>query len=215
MQETLARLLVGKTPWRRDRLPTPVFLGFPGGSGIKQSTCNAGDLNPIPGLGRLLEKGKATHSSVLACPCIECIEFHDPILYSPWGRKESDATERLSLSCRKPKKTKRAKIYFSLSWIHSNTGGLTFMIRSYLLVKVWNSRETSTSASLTMLKPLTVWITTNCGKFLKRWEYQTAILVSWETMWVKKQQLEPDMEQLTVQNWEESATRLHVVTLLI
>ena len=34
-----------------------------------------------------------------------------------------------------------------------------------------NSRKTSTSASLTMLK--TVWITTNCGKFLKRWEYQT------------------------------------------
>ena len=36
-----------------------------------------------------------------------------------------------------------------------------------------NSRKTSTSASLTMLKPLTVWITTNCGKFFKRWEYQT------------------------------------------
>ena len=34
-----------------------------------------------------------------------------------------------------------------------------------------NTRKTSTSASLTMLKPLTVWITTNCGKFLKRWEY--------------------------------------------
>ena len=36
-----------------------------------------------------------------------------------------------------------------------------------------NSRKTSTSASLTRLKPLTVWITTNYGKFLKRWEYQT------------------------------------------
>ena len=35
-----------------------------------------------------------------------------------------------------------------------------------------NFRKTSTSASLTTLKPLTVWITTNCGKFLKRWEYQ-------------------------------------------
>ena len=39
-----------------------------------------------------------------------------------------------------------------------------------------NSRKTSTSASLTMLKPLTVWITTNCGKFLKRWEYKTTYL---------------------------------------
>ena len=36
-----------------------------------------------------------------------------------------------------------------------------------------NSRETSTSASLTMLKTLTVWMSINCGKFLKRWENQT------------------------------------------
>ena len=36
-----------------------------------------------------------------------------------------------------------------------------------------SSRKTFTSALLTMPKPLTVWITTNCGKFLKRWEYQT------------------------------------------
>ena len=36
----------------------------------------------------------------------------------------------------------------------------------------------------------------NCGKFLKRWEYQTTLLDSWETrMQVKKQQLEPEMEQ--------------------
>ena len=34
---------------------------------------------------------------------------------------------------------------------------------------------------LTMIKPLTVWITTNCGKFLKRWEYQTTLPASWET----------------------------------
>ena len=44
-----------------------------------------------------------------------------------------------------------------------------------------SSRKTSTSASLTMLKPLTVWITTNCRKFLKRWEYQITLPVSWET----------------------------------
>ena len=35
------------------------------------------------------------------------------------------------------------------------------------------SRKTSISASLTMTKPVTMWITTNCGKFFKRWEYQT------------------------------------------
>ena len=47
--------------------------------------------------------------------------------------------------------------------------------------KQGNSRKSSTSASLTMLKPLTMWITTNCGKFWKRWEYQTTWPASWET----------------------------------
>ena len=46
------------------------------------------------------------------------------------------------------------------------------------LKKQENSRKISTSASLTMLKPLTMWITTNCGKFLKRWEYQTTLSAS-------------------------------------
>ena len=60
-----------------------------------------------------------------------------------------------------------------------------------------NSRKIFTSASLTMLKPLTVWITINCGKFLERWEYQT-LPASWEIcVQVKNQQLEPDMEQRT------------------
>ena len=49
-----------------------------------------------------------------------------------------------------------------------------------------------------MLKALTVWITTNCGKFLKRREYQTTWPASWEIyMQVKKQCLELDMEQQT------------------
>ena len=51
---------------------------------------------------------------------------------------------------------------------------------------------------LTMPKPLTVWITINCGKFWKRWEYQTTLPASSKTcMQVKKQQLELDMEQWT------------------
>ena len=61
-----------------------------------------------------------------------------------------------------------------------------------------SSRKTSISALLTMPKPLTVWITTNYGKLLKRWEYQTTWPASWEIwMQVKKQQLEPDIEQQT------------------
>ena len=47
-------------------------------------------------------------------------------------------------------------------------------------------------------KALTIWITTNCGKFLKRWEYKTTLPASWETcMQAKKQQLESDMKQQT------------------
>ena len=61
-----------------------------------------------------------------------------------------------------------------------------------------SSRKISTSALLTMPKPLTEWITINYGKFWKRWEYQTTWPASWETyMQVRKQQLELDMEQQT------------------
>ena len=50
-----------------------------------------------------------------------------------------------------------------------------------------------------MPKPLTVWSTTKCGKFLKSWEYQTSLPASWEVCTqVKKQQLELDMKQQTV-----------------
>ena len=60
----------------------------------------------------------------------------------------------------------------------------------------------STSASLTTLKPLTMWITTKCGKFLKRWEYQITLPASWEIcMQVKKQQNWTWNSRL-VQNWE-------------
>ena len=66
------------------------------------------------------------------------------------------------------------------------------------LEKQESSRKTSISALLTMPKPLTVWITINCGKFWERWEYQTTWPASWEIcMQVRKQQLELDMEQQT------------------
>ena len=64
--------------------------------------------------------------------------------------------------------------------------------------KQGSSSKTSTSASLTTLKPLTVWITTNCRKFFKRWKYQSTLPASWETCTqVQKKQLEPDMEKWT------------------
>ena len=72
------------------------------------------------------------------------------------------------------------------------------------------------SALLIMPKPLTLWITINCGRFWKKWEDQTTWPASWETcMQIRKHQLELDMEQRLVPNQERSRSRLYIVTLLI
>ena len=59
---------VGKIPWRRHRLPTPVFLGFPGSSDSKESAWNAGDLGLIPELGKSPGGG---HGNPLQYSCLE------------------------------------------------------------------------------------------------------------------------------------------------
>ena len=59
---------VGKIRWRRHRLPTPVFLGFPCGSAGKESARNAGDMGSIPGLGRSSGEG---NSYPLQCSGLE------------------------------------------------------------------------------------------------------------------------------------------------
>ena len=137
MREIWVRSLGRKICWRRDRLPTPVFLGFPGGSAGKESACNAGDLGSIPGQGRSpgegtgyplqyswaslvaqlaknlhalletwvrslgredpLEKGQATHSSILGLPlwlswqriCLQCSSpgFDPCVGKIPWRRE--------------------------------------------------------------------------------------------------------------------------------
>ena len=85
------------------------------------------------------------------------------------------------------------------------------------LKKQESSRKTSISALLTMPKPLTVWITINCGKFFKNWEYQTTWPASWEIcMQVKKQQLELGMGQQTGSKKEKEYVKaVYIVTLLI
>ena len=85
MQRTQFNSWVEKIFWRRDRLHTPVFLGFPDGSAGKESACNEGVLGLLPGLGRSSGEGKGypLHSSILA--------WRIP-------RKQSDTTEQLSLS---------------------------------------------------------------------------------------------------------------------
>ena len=65
----------------------------------------------------------------------------------------------------------------------------------WIIEKQESSRKTSPYALLTMPKPLTLWITTHCGKFFKRWEVQTTLPASCEIcMQVKKHQLELNME---------------------
>ena len=77
-QETL-NSWVRKIHWRRDGLPTPTFLGFPGGSAGRESAHNAGELGSIPRLGRSPGEGER-----LPTPVFWPGEFHG--LYSPWGK---------------------------------------------------------------------------------------------------------------------------------
>ena len=67
----------------------------------------------------------------------------------------------------------------------------------WIMEKQGSFRKTTISASLTTLKPLTTWIPTNCGKFLKRWEYQTTLPIFWESCVMGQEPTEPDMEQRT------------------
>ena len=85
---------VRKVPWKRDRLPTPVFLGFPAGSDGKESALIVGDLGSVLGLGRSLGGG---HGNSLQGSCLENPHGQRSLVgYSPRGRKQSDTTERLS-----------------------------------------------------------------------------------------------------------------------
>ena len=72
-------------------MQSPSHWTFPCGSAGKESACNVGDLGSILGLGRSPGEGER-----LLSPVFWPGEFHG--LYSPWSRKESDKTERLSLS---------------------------------------------------------------------------------------------------------------------
>ena len=106
-------------------------------------------------------------------------------------------------------------------WIKKRQGARDQIVNIYWIIEKAGEfqKKKSTSASLPTLKPLTMWITANCGKFLKRWEYQNTLPSSCEAyMQVKKQHLELDMEQWNnglVQNWERSTSRPYIDTLLI
>ena len=76
---------LGRVPWRRDKVPTPVFVGFPGGLNGKESACNAGDLGLIPGLGR---SPGGRHSNPLQYFCLENpLGQRSLVGFSPWNQK--------------------------------------------------------------------------------------------------------------------------------
>ena len=94
MQESPVQFLGQEDPRRRDRLPIPVFMGFPGDSDGKESSCNAGGLGLIPGLGRSPGGG---HGNPLQYSCLEKPHGQRSLAgCSPQGRRESDTPERLS-----------------------------------------------------------------------------------------------------------------------
>ena len=76
--------------WRRNKLPTPIFLGFPGGSVGKESTCNVGDLGLIPGLGKSPGEGKGYP--------LQYSGLENSMDCTGHGVAESDTTEQLSLT---------------------------------------------------------------------------------------------------------------------
>jgi len=91
MQETLVRVLGWEVPLeKRDRLPTPVFLDFPGDVDDKESACNAGDLGWKDPLG-------GGHGNPLQYSCLDNPHGQRSLVgYSSWDRKELGTTEQLS-----------------------------------------------------------------------------------------------------------------------
>ena len=95
---------------------TPMFIaalsimGFPGGSDSKESACSARDLGSIPGLGRSPEEGNGNP--------LQYSRLENPMDrgpwggYSPWGRKESEMTEQLTLT-HNNSKLEETKMFFS------------------------------------------------------------------------------------------------------
>ena len=131
-------------------------------------------------------------------------KLHGPrglVGFSPWSREELDMTERLHF-------------HFSLSCIGEGNGnpleysclenprdGRAWWAAVYGVAQSWTQLKwlsSSSSCFIDYAKAFDCGITINCGKFFKRWKYQTTWPASWEIcMQVRKQQLELDMEQQT------------------
>ena len=84
-------------PWRKERLPTPVFLDFPGGSDGKESTCSVGDLDSIPGLNSIPGKSPGGDHGNRLLGYLENPHGQRSLeSYSSWGHKELDTSAQLN-----------------------------------------------------------------------------------------------------------------------
>ena len=177
---------------------TPL-VGFPHSSLGKESACNAGDPSSMPGSGRSAGEGigyplQCSWASFVAqlvknLPAMQktwvwSLDWEDPL-------KKGKATHSSSLACTDPLRRVGKKSMGGLGSSRDQNASIHWIIE-----KAREFQKNIYFCWLTTPKPMTMWITTNCGKFLKRWEYQTTLPASWEIcMQVKKQQLELDIEQ--------------------
>ena len=103
--------LARRIPWTVWSMGPQRVVGFPGGSAGKEVTGNVGDLGSIPELGRSAGEGKG---HPLQYSGLE--NFMD---YSPWGPKESDTTEKTSLSYDHSFASFCMNINFQFFWVHN------------------------------------------------------------------------------------------------
>ena len=113
-----------------------------------------------------------SHASKVMLKILQARQLHGQrslVGYSLWAHKESDTTEQLTLSLSgfNSMWTENFQMY-KLDFEKAEEPGIKMPTLVGSQRKQGNSRKTSTSVSLIMLQPLTVWIITNCGKFLKR-----------------------------------------------
>ena len=130
------------------------------------------------------------------------VSFHSNPKYGEWWRMFQLLNNCTYFTCYKVMLKIQARLLSYINWkipdiqagFWRGSGGRNQITNiCWIMEKQGSSRKTSTSASLIMLKSLTLWSSTNCGKFLKRWKYQTTLPVSWETG--QEAKLELDMEQ--------------------
>ena len=137
MQETLVWFLGWKDAWSCDRLPTPVFLGFPGGSDSKESACNVGELGFIPGRGRSPRGG---HGDPLQYSCLENPHGQRSLAAynSLWGHKELTTMEQLSTAQRESVSFHERQSDILPKWLFHFTNESSFCFAFLLKIDIGN-----------------------------------------------------------------------------